>query len=214
MSPATTVRTTASIVTTVYTIALPLFGITPTQDAKHLFAYLPSLLAYGVLVFDKWAWRWPLVHRFTGHPWVGGTWRAIVTPAPESHIPAGGNRGPITTYLTIEQTYWTLHATLRTAESASRSDNATIVKTDGSGIAEVRFLYDNTPRTEYRQRSPRHSGACRLSVTGRTPQTITGSYFTDRFTAGDMDLTLVDRSTDHGTFADAQTADQATAQTA
>ncbi|MEV4453591.1 Cap15 family cyclic dinucleotide receptor domain-containing protein [Streptomyces mirabilis] len=112
------------------------------------------------------------------------------------------------------QTYWTLHATLRTAESASRSDNATIVKTDGSGIAEVRFLYDNTPRTEYRQRSPRHSGACRLSVTGRTPQSITGSYFTDRFTAGDMDLTLVDRSTDHGTFADAQTADQATAQTA
>ncbi|WP_217565984.1 hypothetical protein [Streptomyces sp. GbtcB7] len=51
-------------------------------------------------------------------------------------------------------------------------------------------------------------------MTGRTPQSITGSYFTDRFTAGDMDLTLVDRSTDHGTFADAQTADQATAQTA
>ncbi|MGW4891373.1 hypothetical protein ACWEQL_03765 [Kitasatospora sp. NPDC004240] len=51
--------------------------------------------------------------------------------------PLGGNRGPITTYLTIEQTYWTLHATLRTAESMSRSNNATIVKTDGSGIAEV-----------------------------------------------------------------------------
>ncbi|MFF3585286.1 hypothetical protein [Streptomyces mirabilis] len=108
--------------------------------------------------FDKWAWRWPRVHRFTGHPWAGGTWRAIVTPAPESHIPAGGNRGPITTYLTIEQTYWTLHATLRTAESASRSDNATIVKTDGAGVAEVRFLYDDTPRTEHRQRSPATQG--------------------------------------------------------
>ncbi|MGW4986003.1 hypothetical protein [Streptomyces mirabilis] len=55
--------------------------------------------------FDKWARHWPLVHRFTGHPWVGDTWRAIVTPAPESHIPAGGNCGPITTYLTIEQSY-------------------------------------------------------------------------------------------------------------
>ncbi|MEV7358546.1 hypothetical protein [Kitasatospora sp. NPDC091276] len=198
------------MLTTVYTIALPLFGITPTENVKHLFVYLPSLLGYGVLIFDKWAWRWPLIHRITGHPWIGGTWRAILTTAPESRIPASGNRGPITTYLTIEQTYWTLHATLRTAESMSRSTNATIVKTDGSGIAEVRFLYENTPRTEHLRRSPRHKGACQLSVTGRAPRSIAGSYFTSRFTAGDMDLSLIDRSTNYGTFAEAQIADQGT----
>ncbi|MFE2352387.1 Cap15 family cyclic dinucleotide receptor domain-containing protein [Kitasatospora cineracea] len=208
MSPATTVRTTASLLTTAYTVALPLLGITPTQNAKYLFAYFPSLIGYGLLVFDKWAWRWWGIHRLTGHPWVGGTWRSILKPAPESHIPPGGNRGPITTYLTIEQTYWTLHATLRTAESMSRSNNATIVKTDGSGIAEVRFLYENVPRTEHQARSPRHTGSCQLSVTGRAPRSIEGSYFTSRFTAGDMDLTLVDRSTEYGTFAEAQTADQ------
>lgn len=165
--------------------------------------------------FDKWAWRWPFVHRFTGHPWVGGTWRAIVTPTSESHIPAGGNRGAITTYLTIEQTYWTLHATpLRTAESASRSDNATIVKTERLRNRRSALPVRQHPAHRAPAAQSRHSGACRLSVTGRTPQSITGSYFTDRYTAGDMDLTLVDRSTDHWTFADAQTADQATAQTA
>ncbi len=211
MSPATTVRTTASVLTGLYTIALPLLGITPTQNLKYLFAYLPSLFAVGILVFDKWAWRWPVIHRITGHPRIGGTWRSVLTPAAESHIPPGGNRGPITTYLTIEQTYWTLHATLRTAESMSRSNNATIVKRDGSGITEVKFLYENTPRTEHQERSPRHTGSCQLSVTGREPRSIEGSYFTGRFTAGDMDLTLVDRSTEYATFAEARAADQAAA---
>ncbi|MER5907507.1 hypothetical protein ABT150_46955 [Streptomyces mirabilis] len=131
----------------------PVRLVRPILPALFLFGF--PLLEAGDLGVDA---LWPLVHRFTGHPWVGGTWRAIVTPAPESHIPAGGNRGPVITCLTIEQTYWTLHATLRTAESASRSDNATIVKTDGAGIAEVRFLYDNTSRTEYRQRSPATQG--------------------------------------------------------
>ncbi|MEV6208672.1 hypothetical protein [Kitasatospora sp. NPDC051914] len=208
MSPASTIRTTATTITTIYTLALPIFGITPTANLKYLFAYLPSLLGYGVLIFDKWAWRWPLIHRITGHPWVGGTWRAVLTPAAESRIPAGGNRGPITSYLAIEQTYWTLHATLRTAESMSRSTNATMVKTEGSETVELRFLYENTPRTEHQRRSPRHAGACQLSVTGRIPRSIAGSYFTSRFTAGDMDLSLLSRSTDYGTFAEAQTADQ------
>lgn len=41
----------------------------------------------------------------------------MLVPSPESHIPEGGNRGQITTYMTIEQNFGSLHATLRTKES-------------------------------------------------------------------------------------------------
>lgn len=206
MSPATTIRFGATTAATAYTAILFLMGLYPTQF-RYLFTYVPAFIGYAVVVFDKWAWRWPLIHRFTGHPWVGGTWRAVLTPSAASHIPEGGNRGPITTYLTIEQTYWSLHATLRTAESTSRSNNASIATTENSSTAEVRYLYDNTPRAEHEVRSPRHEGAGRIAVTGLTPQSATGRYFTGRLTVGDMDLTLIDRSTNFGTFAEAEAAD-------
>ncbi|WP_329260522.1 hypothetical protein OG223_41455 [Streptomyces sp. NBC_01478] len=206
MSPASTLRTGATIAATLYTGILLVLGLYPSEF-RYLFAYIPAAVGYGVLVFDRWAWHWPLIHRMSGRAWVNGTWRAVLIPSPESHIPASGNRGPIAAYMTIEQTYWSLHATLRTAESTSRSSNATITAPENSGTAEIGFLYDNTPRVEHQHRSPRHDGACRLSVTGLIPKAATGHYFTERFTAGDVDLTLISRSTEFGTFTEAQAAD-------
>ncbi|WP_367140607.1 MULTISPECIES: hypothetical protein [Streptomyces] len=206
MSQAATVRTGATIAATLYTTVLLVLGLYPSEF-RYLFAYIPAVVGYAVIVFDKWAWRWPGIHRLTGRPWVAGTWRAVLSPSPVSHIPEGGNRGPITTYMTIEQTYWSLHATLRTAESASRSSNATVETPENSGTAEIGFLYDNTPRVQHQHRSPRHEGACRIRVTGLTPRAATGYYYTSRFTAGDIDFTLLDRSTGYGTYAEAQTAD-------
>ncbi|MFJ9816031.1 hypothetical protein ACIRU3_12275 [Streptomyces sp. NPDC101151] len=206
-SPARSIRWGAAAASTIYGVLLYLLGLRPNQELKYAFAYVPTVLGYLVLVFDKWAWRWPGVHRLTGHPRLDGTWRTTLTPSTESHIPAGGNRGPIRAYLTVEQSYWSLHATLRTAESSSRSSNATVDKTDGSGISELRFLYENIPQVAHQQRSPRHTGACRLSLAGRTPTALAGRYYTDRFTAGDMELVLITRTTDYSTFAQVAAAD-------
>ncbi|MGW3381922.1 Cap15 family cyclic dinucleotide receptor domain-containing protein [Streptomyces albogriseolus] len=206
MSQATTIRTGATIAATLYTGVLVVLGLYPSQF-RYLFAYIPAVVGYAVIVFDKWAWRWPGIHRIASRPWVAGTWRVVLSPSSDSHIPEGGNRGPITTYMTIEQTYWSLHATLRTAESTSRSSNATVEAPENSGTAEIGFLYDNKPRVEHQHRSPRHEGACRISVTGLAPRAAVGHYYTSRLTAGDMDFALLNRSTSYGTFAEAQAAD-------
>jgi hypothetical protein len=47
----------------------------------------------------------------------------------------------------------------------------------------------------------------RISVTGLKPRAATGHYYTSRFTVGDMDFTLLNRSIDYGTFAEAQATD-------
>ena len=39
-------------------------------------------------------------------------------------------------------------------------------------------------------------------MVGRLPKYITGTYWTDRFTVGDMDLTYVDRKKDRQSLAD------------
>ncbi|MFJ6616203.1 hypothetical protein ACIQOW_01300 [Kitasatospora sp. NPDC091335] len=206
-SPAQSIRWGAATASTLYGALLYVLGLHPEEQLKYAFAYTPALLSYLVIVFDKWAWRWPGIHRITGHPRMDGTWRTTLRPSPDSHIPTGGNRGPVRAYLAIEQSYWTLHATLRTAESASRSSNSTIEKRDGSGVAELRFLYENTPQVAHQNRSPAHTGACRITLAGRSPGSMNGRYYTDRFTAGDMELVLVNRNTDHSTFAEAETAD-------
>ncbi|MFD0344779.1 hypothetical protein ACFVH0_39980 [Streptomyces sp. NPDC127117] len=92
MNTAATVRTGATIAATLYTVVLLLLGLFPSEF-RYLFAYIPAVVGYGVPVFDKWAWHWPSIHRFTGRPWVAGTWRVALSPSPESHIPGGGNRG-------------------------------------------------------------------------------------------------------------------------
>lgn len=88
MSTATTIRTGATIAAALYTVILILLGLYPSQF-RYLFAYIPAAVGYGVIVFDKWAWRWPVIHRFTGRPWVAGTWRVMLSPSPASRIPEG-----------------------------------------------------------------------------------------------------------------------------
>lgn len=97
MNTATTIRTGATIAATLYTVVLVVLGLYPSEF-RYLFAYIPAVVGYGVLVFDKWAWHWPVIHRLTGRPWVTGTWRVILSPSPESHIPEGetGVRSPRT----------------------------------------------------------------------------------------------------------------------
>jgi hypothetical protein len=118
-NPAGLVRRTASIVCVIWAVVLYLSGIKFSSDAKHGLAYVPSALGLLVVAFDKWAWRWSGIHRLSGRPRIDGTWRATLTPNPDSHIPADGNRGPIAAAVLIEQTFWTVHVTLLTAEAAA-----------------------------------------------------------------------------------------------
>ncbi len=46
------------------------------------------------------------------------------------------------------------------------------------------------------ERSTPHCGTSRLAVSGTHPTDLVGRYWTDRLTAGDLDLDLIDRKTD------------------
>jgi hypothetical protein len=117
--------------------------------------------------------------------------------SPQSHIPAAANRA----YLTIEQSYRTLHITPRTAESVSRSSNASLGKANGSGVSELRFLYGNTPQVIHRQRSPCRTGACRPGLATERPP-LRRPLHRRRHAAR-----LDDRTADCSTYAEATAAD-------
>lgn len=84
--------------------------------------------------------------------------------------------------LEIRQTLLSVHVTLISDESKSKSLSASIDEILGE--VQLTYCYLNTPKSEYRDRSEIHYGTATLSISN--PKEIDGQYYTDRKTIGDM----------------------------
>jgi hypothetical protein len=201
MHPSKAVRTVVLVVTTLYMVVLALAHATLTSWASRVLGLVPTGIGYGLVVFDLWAWRFSLINPFVGRPYIAGTWYGTLEPSGESVNPQAGNRGLIPTALVIEQSYWSIALTLMTAESSSRSTSAAI-RTDAENSARrvLAYSYANEPDQKHLARSRAHLGAAHLRVVGRAPKEISGSYWTNRFTAGDMTFRFVTRKVDFPTL--------------
>ncbi|WP_433612432.1 hypothetical protein [Prescottella agglutinans] len=186
-----------------YTGVLAISGISLDSTAKILVGWFPALAAAALLIWDLWGWRIPPLNRLTHRPRIDGLWEVSLTPTEESHIPAGGNRGPIPAYIVISQSYWSLHVRQMTFESGSDSKSFFWDRIPGSDVERLSFLYQNDPRPEHLPRSPRHLGSCSLNTARLVPTRIQGVYFTDRYTQGEMDLRLIDRTKGYTSFQEA-----------
>jgi len=209
-TPRTTIRITVAITSVVYAVILYIAGVRLDNNVKHLLSYLPSVAGLALIVFDRWLWKLPPINRLHSRPRIGGLWQVELQPDAASHIPEGGNRGPIAAYMLIEQSFWSVCVTQFTAESTSQSRAVAYIRRPDSSRQMLSFTYDNQPRREHLPRSPRHTGACELSLSTGSPTVLPGLYFTDRFTAGEMKLILIDRTTNYADFAAAAAHDRAT----
>lgn len=196
-STAKVARGAAVVASVAWAAALFFLGLNLNSTVQKALGYLPTLIGLAVVAFDLWAWKWPLINRAFPHPRIYGTWRAVLTPNSKSDIPAGGNWGPITAALVIEQTFWTISARLYTQESGSSTVTAAFVSDRDSRTSRTLYAtYSNTATQQHNARSYPHSGSFRLHVSGTTPDTMDGIYWTDRLTAGDLTARRINRTTD------------------
>jgi len=87
--------------------------------------------------------------------------------------------------LKIQQTLLSIHVTLISGESQSRSISSSIDII--LGVPQLTYCYLNTPKTEFRHRSEIHYGTAMLCI--NSTEKLSGSYYTDRNTRGDMEFT-------------------------
>lgn len=200
--PANLVRGATVAVGIVYSGVLAAAGFEFDTTAKLLLGLLPTFATVLLVAWDVFAWKWPLLQKATGRPWISGLWAVELQPTAESHIPEGGDRGPIQAYAVITQSFWSVHVEQYTAESKS-SSKSFFWQRSGAGFDGLAFTYQNDPKPEVSTRSGIHYGTCTFHLVGLRPARCTGYYFTDRYTKGGMELALVDRRTDVGSFSDA-----------
>jgi len=174
----------------VWSTVIAVSGIELPTVTEKLLAYVPTLALVVAVAFDLLLWRLPWLRKAHKRPLLRGTWDTVITPHPDSHIPPGGNRGPIYAVTEVEQSFWTMCITMKSDESESISRAEQLASDGGSRTRQVlTYTYTNTPTLAVRERSPIHVGATMLSVVGDKPQNMTGTYWTDRLTIGDLNLT-------------------------
>jgi hypothetical protein len=201
--PAAAVRATAAGIGIAYGAVLYFSGIRLDGDVRRILAYLPSLAVLILIIWDTLLWRLPLLWRSTARPRIDGLWSAVLSPTAESHIPEGGNRGPIEAFAAVSQTYWSVSVRILTRESMSLTRSHFWDRTNGSDTEWLTFIYDNSPMQQHLTRSARHLGTCSVRPGNRRPSTMDGSYFTDRYTQGDMTFRLVGRDAGVASFHEA-----------
>jgi diguanylate cyclase (GGDEF)-like protein len=95
-------------------------------------------------------------------------------------------------FMIVRKTDAALHMGLITSESRSLSLAITVVQ-EPSGEWSLNVIYRNEPRPSVRSRSQIHHGAMVLQVGGSPVITLSGHYWTDRGTQGEITLRFVSR---------------------
>ena len=151
--------------------------------------YAAAVLAVTV-AYSAWEnllWRTAIAQKVPGVPRsVRGTWRGTLTSL---WLDPTTGRSPEakTVYLVVRQSASTAHVTLFSDETTSQSSLAKLSETDGG--TSLDYLYLDTPRPAVRHRSPMHHGSGSLQVAGRPARSMSGRYWTDRDSKGEVRFT-------------------------
>jgi hypothetical protein len=158
-----------------------------SSDSLKPLSTVTTIVVFTVLAFDLWLWKLPILHGwFVKRPTIDGTWKVEIRSNWKD--PASGVRiPPVEGYMVVRQTFSSLSLRLLTAESSSELVGTELV-CSVDGLYCVSGVYRNEPRFEVRARSPIHFGAVWLKIIEEAPKKIVGHYWTDRETAGEMEL--------------------------
>ena len=166
---------------------LILAGVSVDPSLFKPFSRVVGILVLLLAASDLWLWKIPLFARWLAkRPVIQGTWRGVINSRWKDPA-TGSTPGPIEAYMVIHQTFSSLSMRLHTTESSSELLGAEISYAQ-DGTCELSGVYRNEPKAAVLHRSPIHHGGILLRVIGRPVSSLKGKYWTDRNSAGDMEL--------------------------
>lgn len=186
MTRSVLVKVVAAVVLSVFSVGT--WTTSGKLDVTWLQWFSAAVLVATLVLtgWDLYLWRLPMAQRLPGVPRnVRGTWKGEVTSLWKD--PTGSAPDPVEGYLVVRQTFTTANVRLHTLESTSKSTLAQVSTPDGSTVLD--YLYLNIPRTSVQHRSVVHHGSVSLEVAGSPAHRLTGRYWTDRDSKGELRFT-------------------------
>jgi SMODS-associating 2TM, beta-strand rich effector domain len=184
VNASTRIKVAVGIAAIVWFVVAILTHQAASTTALRTISIAASTVTIIFLLYDRYLWRWPVVRAFTGKPLIAGTWRGTLQ---SDYVPPGKSKPVpiIPAAIRIEQTDSSIHITLFTNESQSVSELGRLAK-EPDGRWRITWQYANSPRPPVRHRSNFHQGVCDVYLTGVSGETLTGQYFTNRKTGGEV----------------------------
>ena len=183
-------RTTAQVIVAVVLLVFG-GGIWLTGGELHpqwlRFYSAAVLIATAVLgLWDRVLWHLGPAQRVQAVPRdLRGTWKGTLTSFWQD--PGTGTSPPSKpAYLVVRQSATSVSATLLTDESRSHSSLGEVAGTE-AGTSLI-YMYLNIPASRHEHRSRIHHGSTSLDVIGRPATRLTGHYWTDRDSRGELDF--------------------------
>jgi hypothetical protein len=141
-----------------------------------------AIVVFGLLIFDRWAWRWPGVRKLTRRPVLHGTWKAELRTSYE-----GRKDETIETYLVARQTYSRICVDMLFDRSQSTSMNGDLVMEGGRCV--LYYVFRSDKQTLEREENPPARGAAQLTVSRRPSMHLEGDYWMEHGTRGRIKTT-------------------------
>jgi hypothetical protein len=162
----------------------PLSAVAVFQIAETVVTVDAILLA----IFAKYAWRWRIfAHWLVCVPVLQKNWRGSITPINSR----GEIAAAIAATLEVRQTLFDIACSVRTAETMSRSFAAGIFVDPDSGEQRLTYSYSADPSLRTRDGNPRHDGTAVMTFATTPAANLTGTYWTDRLTRGELHFEAV-----------------------
>lgn len=145
-----------------------------------------AIYAIGGFIFIKWFWKWNIWKGWLIKiPNLQGTWKGKlksdwINPETKQGI------DEILMFLVIKQNFNKIECSILTKESSSYSLSADIQQIHND--LQLSYVYTNTPKTTFRNRSEIHNGATLLKIINNSKRKLSGEYWTDRKTRGEIHL--------------------------
>jgi len=148
------------------------------------FSVAVTVVSGLVFVLERWGWAWPGIRFLTRQPDLRGTWTAeIVSQLRGDENSLSTNDG----FMVVRQLLGSVHLRLLTRESQSLTLAASITR-ESDGVYSIAAIYRNAPRLSVRAASPIHHGGLVLRIEGASLDRMSGEYWTDRETKGEIRL--------------------------
>ena len=153
---------------------------------------IPKVVTVDLILiglFVKWVWRWKYLQGWlVPFPDLNGTWQGIIQTSWKDTDNI--SPGPISTILTIKQTFGHISCVMRTGEMESHSYVEGFSLDPEKQIRKLCYSYTSRPKTSVRDRSTPHDGTMLFNIIGKPVMKLEGEYWTQRKTTGTITLTF------------------------